>query len=259
MSPSPIACEVELFDPATILPALGNRPVSPSDVEDLLPTMGDPGIGQRQPGIVYDNPERPGHLFCAAGNRRLLACRILGTPFKAIRIPGPVTALDIIKIRLTENVIRKAMSPREIAADIEEYIRLAKVTQAEAAAYFGFSPAKASKLLSLKNLIPELHPLVDGGSLCGDVARIIASLPPEQQKELAERAVKNDMKRDAVEKVAAAMRGSKRKVHVRDRKFRDGPACLTCPGDWTSQRIADWLAEAVKKFRRGGECLPASA
>ena len=160
--------------------------------------------------------------------------------------------LDIIKIRLTENVIRKAMSPREIAADIELYMKLTGCTQAEAGEHFGFSPAKISKLLSLKSLAPDLHPLVDSGKLCGDVARIIASLPtPEMQKELAERVQRNDMRRDAVERVAAAMRGSKPKGKPKDKKIKDGPLCLTFPGDWPGAKVIEALGELFKKVRTG--------
>jgi ParB/RepB/Spo0J family partition protein len=241
--------EVREFDPALCAPAPGNRVVSPADVEDLLPTMAE--FGQKQPGIVYDNPEKPGHLCVAAGNRRLLACRILGIKFKAVRYPGPLTPLDIIKIRLTENVLRKAMSPREVAADLEAYMELANATQEEAASVFGMSPATASKLLSLKKLAPDLLPLVDSGQLCKDTARIIAALPThEQQRELAERAVRLNMKRDAVERAAATMKGKKPAGKIRPEKIKEDGAHLTYPGDWPAAKVVEWLCKLMKRFKQ---------
>ncbi|MCE9564620.1 MAG: ParB/RepB/Spo0J family partition protein [Planctomycetes bacterium] len=201
-----------------VIAAPGNRPVSPDSVSDILPSM--QAFGQQVPGIVYLAPD--GKYICGAGHRRLLCCRILGMRFKAILASGPMSEVELIRLRLTENVIRKAMTPREIAADIEQYITLAKVTQAEAAEHFGFSTSKVSKMLSLKNLAPEIHPLVDSGKLCGDVARIIASLQVGQQKNLADRAVANGWKRDTVEREAKKLRGEKPKVKERCKLEKNG-------------------------------------
>lgn len=234
-----------------LLPGPGNRPATPDSLADLLPSMEQ--HGQQQPGIVTPaGPEHPGKDFVLAGNRRVMCCRILGFKFKAIRVPGPITPLALIRIRLTENVIRRAMTPDEVVADLLAYIREAGCTQAEAAAALGLKPSYVSKLLApSKRLIPDLHHLHQNTDLCRDALRIISAMPtPALQKELAEKVLaRGRVKRDVIEAMAAELKGRLPRV-PRQHRIQDGPAVLTVPGDWTAERLVEWLAGVHRKARR---------
>ncbi len=69
------------MDAALVRPAPGNRVVTPESVSDLLPSM--ESQGQLVPGIIYPDPEQPGHYFGADCNRRAMVCRILGRKLRA--------------------------------------------------------------------------------------------------------------------------------------------------------------------------------
>jgi ParB/RepB/Spo0J family partition protein len=235
---------VEEFDPADLITPPGNREHDVADVKDLLPSIR--AHGQLQPGIVSPAPDRPGRHLVLAGNRRALACKILGLKFKAIRVPGTVTAADLIRIRLTENVIRKGMSPFEIAADLDQYMALTGANQERAADEFGFSPAKVSKLLATdKRACPEVRAAVESGAVVRDVGRILAGLPTaEMQRDLLAKAVAGQLKRDTVVRLAKQMTGLPRR-HARPRKLSVDGATFVVPGDWPLDRIRDAVTKAL--------------
>ncbi len=235
---------------------IGNRPVTPESVSsDLLPSVEK--YGQQQPGIVTDNPEKPGRLMAAAGNRRLMCCRILGIKFKAIRVHGPITMVDIIRIRLTENVIRKTMTKDEIVADILQHIEITGCTQESAAEAVGFSCGYVSKLLSPnRRLIPELHGLGNNPKVTRDVLRILASMPtPDMQKKLAERVLADieqhgRAKRNVIERVALEMKGGNRPRRVPRAEVSKDGARIVYPGDWTWERLAKFLGDLYERAKR---------
>lgn len=241
--------------PDDILTPPGNRPVTPDSVGDLLPSI--EAAGQRIPGIVYPHPEQPGKYLCAAGNRRVFCCRILGRSFKAVLLSEPPSEVELIRTRLTENVIRKAMSADEIARDIERYMEVAKATQEQAAEFFGFSKSYVSKLLApSKRLSPDLHHLHENPAICRDVIRIIAGMPtPDQQRQLAEKVLATikaggTVKRDIVERWAAGMKG-KRQPKAAPFKVRIDGAVATLPGDWSWDRVIELGNRLVEVGKRG--------
>lgn len=229
----------------------GNRAVSLAEVEKTLaPNMR--ANGQQVPGIITDNPT-PGSkkYLILAGVRRCLAAKLLDVPFEAIYIPGPVKSTEVIRVRLCENVIRKGMTPLEIASDLAEYIRLTGCTQEEAAEAFGFSPAKVCKLLGTdKRACPEVKAAMDSGQIKQDVGRVIASLPTaEMQQELLAKTVAGGLKRDVVEKIAKRMRGAAPK-RVKARRIEGGGVSITVPGDWPLERIREAMMGRVKELSR---------
>ena len=197
--------EVLELDPELVQEAPGNRTVdfdSAADAE-LLASMRVEG--QLIPGIVVEDDS--GGLTCMAGHRRRAACKELGLKFRAIKLTGPVDRARIIEVKLTENVIRKALPKEEVAADILAYMAIKKCSQEEAGRRFGFSASKTSKLVSpVKRWAPDL--LEDLPKVGLDVATKIARLPThEQQREAINKAIRGPrkMKRDAVGRMVRGM------------------------------------------------------
>ena len=182
------ADQVLELDPGCVLHDPDNPPGRIENVRDLEESYRATG-GQQVPGFVYPHPELPGMFVCADGNRRLMACRILGLKFKTILLDRAPSKKELRRLRLTTNNVHKAMTPEQIAAEIGEHIAETGDTQEQAAAFFGLSAGYVSKLLApSKSLCAELHPLRDTPAIGRDVLRIIARMPtPELQRRLAER------------------------------------------------------------------------
>ena len=241
-----------------ITPA-GNRYVGPEMLGELLPSMRQ--VGQQIPGIVFPHPEIAGKYIVAAGNRRQLACRILGLKFKAVIFPRAPSDVDLIRIRLTENVIRQSMSADEIANDILIYMQSTGSTQHMAAEFFGLSPGYVSKLHApLKKLLPELKLLADNPAVPRDVLRIVATMAtPELQKKLAERVLADVARegranRDAIQMAADEMKSGK-KTTQRPLVIKQDGLVLTAkkPSAEAMRALIEKLSAAIKRVKGGDD------
>ena len=105
-----------------VLTPEANRIVTLETVPDLLASM--QAEGQLVPALVCPHPDLPGKWLCLGGNRRLFCCRVLCLKLKAVAVEGPVTEERQVKLRLTENVIRRNMSLLEIAEGLQRYMQL---------------------------------------------------------------------------------------------------------------------------------------
>jgi ParB/RepB/Spo0J family partition protein len=242
------------LDPNLCHPAPGNRTPTMELVEShLLPSIKD--IGQKVPGIVRVHPTMHGHYEVCVGNLRCFCCRILGIPFKAIKADGDLSKQALIKLRLTENEVREAMSPCELADDLLAYQQESGCTQAELAGKLHLSAAKISRALSRsKKLAPDLRPLVDNFTVCPSVATLIASLPThDQQRELMNRAALGKMSRDDV---AREVRDLKKKRS--DDPPQSGLKRIKCPlpgghavvvtgSEMTLSDIIETLSQLIKQ------------
>jgi hypothetical protein len=91
-------------------------------------------------------------------------------------LPGVVPEAERIKLRLQHNVIRRNMTPDEIADDAIRFMQLRGTTQQETARELTISPATLSRALTTTRRVPaELKHLVD--QVRPSVAAMIASLP----------------------------------------------------------------------------------
>jgi ParB-like chromosome segregation protein Spo0J len=239
-------------------PAPGNRPVTIEDVKDLLPSMGNPAIGQQLAGIVYLNPDGIPKNLCADGNRRLFVCRVLGLKFKAIVLDKAPSNTELRRIRLTTNFIRKGMTAEQIAADIAAHIEETGDTQEATADYFGISAGYVSKLLDRKNLLPELEHLRGNAGICSDVVRIIAGMrTAEMQRQLAAKvltlvATNGKAKRDIVEEYAKRMKGGNGRKKDKAMKISYGGVAAVVKGNVIEalKAFGAKLAEAIKRIER---------
>jgi ParB-like chromosome segregation protein Spo0J len=165
--------------------------------------------------------------------------------------------LDIIRIRLTENVIRKTMTKDEIATDILRHMEITGCTQDSAADAFGLSAGYISKLLApIRHLIPELQYLSDNPKVTRDVLRIVATMPTSDlQKQLAERVLADierhgRAKRNVIERLAAEMKGTNRARRVHRAAVKKDGASFVYPGDWAWERLAAFLGDLYERAKR---------
>lgn len=252
------------FDSACVLHDPGNPADRIEDVSDLVDSYQATG-GQQVPGFVYPHPELPGMYVTPDGNRRLKACRILGLKFKAILLDHAPSKDELRRFRLTTNNIRKAMTPEEVAAEIEGHIAETGDTQEQAAKFFGLSAGYVSKLLApSKNLCTELHPLRNNSAICRDVLRIIATMPtPESQRQLAERVLSTIKAGGTVsrEMVEGWKRGMGAKPARKPKAVKGRGKCLSFSFTTDEHEVALaetlGLAEAIRKAQRHG--LPLSS
>ncbi|OWK39468.1 hypothetical protein FRUB_06031 [Fimbriiglobus ruber] len=231
-----------------------NSPGRIDDVKDLVDSVG--ALKQQIPGIVYPHPGMPGKYIAADGNRRLMACRILGIPFQAIVLDHQPSKKELRRIRVAANNAHKHMSPDQIADEIREHIAETGDTQEQAAEFFGISPSYVSKILApSKWLLPELSTLADNPKISKAVIRIVATMPtPEKQKQLAEHVLAHikqhgKAKRDNIQRIANEIKGKKAKKSRPATATKDG-ASLILPSDWRWERVVRWMAEQLKKFER---------
>ena len=237
-----------------VLTPAGNRIVTLETVADLLASI--QAEGQLVPGLVCPHPELPGKWLCVGGNRRHFCCRALGIRFKAVGIEGPVTEERQVKLRLTENCLRRNMSLLEISEDLHRYMQLTGITsQAEVAAALSMGEPEVSRALRLPKLLdPELHGYVRDFKVGRSVAEMIASLPTHQQREVMQRVLEGDLKsvkRDAIAREIDRPKGKKPKAQ-KAVKIACGGVVATVKGDCVAalRAFIARAAEALKKLEK---------
>lgn len=243
--------EIEV-DPALVRPAAGNRIVTPESVADLLPSMEKEG--QIVPAIICPDPENPRFFLGLDGNRRGLCQRILGRKLRACLLESAPPEKEIIRIRAATNFHRKNASAYELAADIQRWKELeGGATQRQAAEAFGISASQVCKLLDkLEHACLEVREAEESKVICPDSARLIATLRSHgQQKEALKETIAHNLKRDAVERLVARMKGFTKKGKSKPVKIYVDGVTLLVPGDWTWQQIRDFVAKLKGAADRG--------
>jgi ParB/RepB/Spo0J family partition protein len=244
---------LELLTDDVLTPA-GNRPITLETVPELLASI--QAEGQLVPALVCPHQELPGKWLCLGGNRRLFCCRVLGLKLKAVTVEGPVTEERQVKLRLTENVIRRNMSLLEIAEDLQRYMQLTGIaSQADVAAALNMGVPEVSRALRLPKLLdPELHDYVRDFKVGRTVAELIALLPAERQGDVMRRVLEGDlrgMKRDAIAREIDRLRGKKAKTQ-KSLKLACGGVVATVKGDSVAalRAFIAKVTEALKKLER---------
>lgn len=194
------------LDPSTVATPADNPQCDPSKLQHLQASIAE--HGQLVPGQVMRNPSAPPEWLCVGGNKRLECCRNLGGKFRAIELGSHITAADIPLFRLTDNVLRIAMTPVDQAEDIIRLMRSRKCSQLEVAKLIHQSQSVVSRTLSVKKLAPDLTHHVTNFDVVPSVAYAIASLPKhDMQREAMKKAIGPPaMSRDAVRSMVEDMK-----------------------------------------------------
>lgn len=165
-------------------------------LKELAQSIKEHGI--IQPIIVVQKGE---NYQIIAGERRYRASKLAGLT----QIPAIIRNYDerqIKEIALIENLQREDLNPIETAVAIKQLIDTYGLTQEEIAQKIGKSRPLITNTLRLLNLEPEVLTLVEKGKLSPGAAKVLVTLPREQQIDLAKRACDGKMTSREVEKEA---------------------------------------------------------
>lgn len=157
--------------------------------------------GVIMPIVVNDNGD--GTYMIIAGERRFRASKLAGQKTIPVVI-RKYNEREIKEISLIENLQREDLNPIEAATAMKQLMNDYKLTQDELAERIGKSRPAIANTLRLLNLCPEVIALVAGGKLSAGHARTIVLLPPPQQIEFANDAVKNQTSVRELEKKVRA-------------------------------------------------------
>ncbi|MDE7454028.1 MAG: ParB/RepB/Spo0J family partition protein [Clostridia bacterium] len=157
--------------------------------------------GVIMPIVVNDNGD--GTYMIIAGERRFRASKLAGQKTIPV-VVRKYNEREIKEISLIENLQREDLNPIEAATAMKALMNDYKLTQDELAERIGKSRPAIANTLRLLNLCPEVTALVAEGKLSAGHARTIVLLPPPQQIEFANDAVKNQMSVRELEKKVRA-------------------------------------------------------
>ena len=152
-------------------------------------------VGLQQPILVRVAGER---FVVIDGERRYRAAVQAGwTTIQVLVEEGPTADPDRIVRQLVANCQREDLTPIETACAIENLISTASCTAGEAASRLGMSPARVSKLLSLRSLPTEVQDQVHAGTIKASTAYEIAKTRDETERSaLVADATMGNLKRD---------------------------------------------------------------
>ncbi len=192
------AAEMEL-DKISANPNQPRKNFDAQALHELAESIKEHGV--IQPIVVNDNGD--GTYMIIAGERRFRACQLANMRTIPVVI-RKYTERQIKEISLIENLQREDLNPIEAAMAMKQLMIDYKLTQDELAERIGKSRPAIANTLRLLNLSPEVMALVSEGKLSAGHARTIVLLPPQQQLEFANDAIKNQTSVRELEKKVRA-------------------------------------------------------
>jgi ParB family chromosome partitioning protein len=179
------------------LDELQGNPLNPRDGDDpdvaeLAATLAR--VGQLQPAIVVarneylsrypDQALGPQPWVVIVGNRRLAAARLAGRPSLDVRVaPDLATAQDLDDLILIENIHRKSLSPLREAEHLQRRLDRPGESLRTVAEAIGKSHTYVKQRVGLLNLLPEFKDLLRADKLPIKTARLLGTLPEDEQQE----------------------------------------------------------------------------
>lgn len=127
-----------------------------------------------------------------AGERRWRGARMAGLT----TIPAVIMELDerqVMEVALVENLQREDLNPIEEAEAYKTLMEEFELTQDQIAAAVGKSRPAIANTLRLLNLSGDIKDMVKGDQLTAGHARALVTLGDRDQKEIAERVLKEDL------------------------------------------------------------------
>lgn len=178
-----------------------------ASLEELAESIRAQGI--MQPLLVRSISGATGPSFeIIAGERRFRAAQMAGLK----EVPVIVRDVDdqaALAMALIENLQREDLSALEEAQGIDRLIREFGLTHEQAAQAVGRSRSATSNLLRLLQLPAAVQEMLRDERIDAGHARALLSLPPAQQRALAERIIQDQLSvRDTERAVAKVIAGS---------------------------------------------------
>lgn len=196
-------------EPARTLPLASLRPnrlqprttFNESSIEELAESIRAQGVVQ--PLVV--TPEGEGIYAIVAGERRWRAARRAGLAEVPVVIREVANDRELLELALVENLQRSDLNAVEEA---EAYLALQEkfgLSQEEIATRVGKGRPTVANSLRLLKLPEEIRELLRGGQLTAGQARPLLSIEaPEEQIELALRAVREGLSAREMERLVSA-------------------------------------------------------
>ncbi|GAB6280917.1 MAG: hypothetical protein STSR0007_10440 [Thermovirga sp.] len=160
-------------------------------------------VGILQPLLVCRDGER---FRLLAGERRLIAAGMVGLDEIPVVIVDPDPALYPV-IAMVENIHRRDLSSLEQAEAIAGIMKRTGWTQTETGRKIGLSQPSIANKMRLLDLDEYVRGMVLGGVLGERHARALLGLPPQTQRDLAEKAAREGLSARFVEQMARSAKG----------------------------------------------------
>lgn len=169
--------------------------------------------GVVQPIVVRTRPG--GGYRLIAGERRLRAARIAGlTAVPAI--VRDVQDNEALELALVENLQREDLNPIDEARGYEALMEVGGLKQSDVAERVGKDRSTVANAMRLLELDAEVQQMLSAGALSAGHGRALLSLgTPEDQRRLADRAVRRGLSVREVEALARVRTRRKRAVRAR--------------------------------------------
>jgi ParB family chromosome partitioning protein len=166
-----------------------------------------------------------------AGERRWRAAQQAGLHEIPAVIRDDLSDTEAFVVGLIENLQRESLTPMETAAGLKRLAEIFQLTHEQVGERVGKSREYVSNYLRLVNLAPTVQVLVNEGHILLGHAKVLASLPLDQQMRWADEIIRHKLTVRMLERKLAL---------ARDRQivFRPGK-----PGDWKAleREISDLL------------------
>lgn len=196
-----------------LLPALGNEEIEKDRVIEI--TLTDIAVNKNQPRQTFDEEKlreladsirehgvvqpvlvrrlKNGKYELVAGERRLRACKVLGTE-KIPAIVKDLSEIETSEIALIENIQREDLNPIDEAAAYKLLMEEHGLTQEEMSRRIGKSRPFIANTVRLLSLPDGLKRMVRDGMLSTGHARALLALSKTaQQQEIARRIVERGL------------------------------------------------------------------
>jgi len=196
-----------------LLPALGNEEIEKDRVIEI--TLTDIAVNKNQPRQTFDEEKlreladsirehgvvqpvlvrrlKNGKYELVAGERRLRACKVLGTE-KIPAIVKDLSEIETSEIALIENIQREDLNPIDEAAAYKLLMEEHGLTQEEMSRRIGKSRPFIANTVRLLSLPDGLKRMVRDGMLSTGHARALLALSKAaQQQEIARRIVERGL------------------------------------------------------------------
>jgi ParB family chromosome partitioning protein len=154
---------------------------SPDSLAELAESIRVHGI--IQPLVVTPVPERSGHFWIIAGERRWRAARLAGLTSAPVILregDSQITAQALTELALVENIQREDLNAIEEALAYQSLIEDCGLTQAEVAERVGRSRPAVANAVRLLGLPTAAQQAVVDGRIAAGHARALLALPDEQ-------------------------------------------------------------------------------
>jgi ParB family chromosome partitioning protein len=195
------------------------RTMGEAELQELAQSVREFGV--LQPILVKSVA---GGYELIAGERRLRAASLAGLS----EIPAMVVETEPVAqqiIALVENIQRKNLSAIEEAACLNDILSKTGWSQTELSSRMGRSQASIANKLRLLRLDSSVQDLVISGKLGERQARSLLSLSAEEQKQLAQRAIDEELSTRALEQLVENWNNRERAQRTKAKKnSQDGPA-----------------------------------